>query len=192
MTAGNKVYKTNLVNQGDNFVTAFVTVSYSQAADGDVTLNPFEFLIQNVNGWKGTGTDTGNMLQKIVLKQGEKQLNKIFPSKATGDVENLDGYLRNCKLCGVLSPEQRSYYDTTFYQFQYGYGTQVFTCSMVQPDIASPVGRLSTGPTDFEFHFKDNLKCNLLAKFVFILPRFVTLNPQSASSVVKLNASSYL
>jgi len=192
MTAGNKVYKTNLVNQGDNFLTAFVTVSYSQAADGDVTLNPFEFLIQNVNGWKGTAPDTGNMLQKIVLKQGEKQLNKVFPSKETGDVENLDGYLRNCKLCGVLSPEQRSYYDTTYYQYQNGYGTQVYTCSMVQPDIASPAGRLSTGPAEFEFHFKDNLRCNLLAKFVFILPRFVTLKPQSASSVVKVGASSYL
>jgi len=194
MTAGNKVYKTNLINQGDNFLTALVTISYSQAADGDVTLNPFEFLIQNVNGWKGTVPDTGNMLQKMVLKQGEKQLNKVFPSKEIGgDVQNLDGYLRNCRLCGVLSPEQRSYYDTTYYQYLNGYGTQVWTCSMVQPDIASPVGRLSTGPTEFEFHFKDNLRYNLLAKFVFILPRVVTLHPQSAkSNVVKVEASSYL
>ena len=38
MTAGNKVYKTNLVNQGDNFVTAFVSIMYSKAAEGDVTL----------------------------------------------------------------------------------------------------------------------------------------------------------
>jgi len=167
---------------------------YSKAAEGDVTLNPFEYLIGNVNGWTGEGNDTGNILQKIVLKQGEKQLNKLFPSKedTTGDVENLDGYIRNCKLCGVLNPEQRSYYDTTFHEYSFGYGTQVFTCSMVQADIASPPGRLSSGPTEFEFHFKDNLRHNLLVKFIFILPRYVTLTPQTASNVLKLNANSYL
>ena len=72
MTAGNKVYKTNLVNQGDNFVTAFVSIMYSKAAEGDVTLNPFKYLIRNVNGWTGQGEDTGNILQKNCTKTRRK------------------------------------------------------------------------------------------------------------------------
>ena len=195
MAAGNKVYKRYLINQGDNFLFAFVSVMYSKAAEGDVTLNPFEYLVQNCNGWKGKGTDeTGNILEKIVLKQGEKQLNKIFPNKegSAGAAENSDGYFRNCRLAGVMNGGQRSYYDTTFHQYSYGYGTHWFSCAMVQADIASPAGRLSSGSTDFEFHFKTETKQNLPAKFIFILPRVVPLTPQTASNVVKVNSNSYI
>ena len=55
MTAANKVYKTNLINQGDNFLYAFVSIMYSKAAEGDVTLNPLSIWWKIVMGgqeWK--------------------------------------------------------------------------------------------------------------------------------------------
>ena len=47
MTLGNKTYKTSLVNHGEPFLFAFVSVLYSEAEEGDVTFNPYEYLIHN-------------------------------------------------------------------------------------------------------------------------------------------------
>ena len=48
LTAGNKVHKTNLINQGENFRFVFISLMYSDAAEGNVLLNPFEFLVETL------------------------------------------------------------------------------------------------------------------------------------------------
>ena len=91
-----------------------------------------------------------------------------------------------------MNAEQRSYYNTTFINILMAMALKCLVVRWYMLILQAPPGRLSTGATEFEFHFKDNIKHNLLVKFIFILPRFVTLTPQTASNAVKLNASSYL
>ena len=48
---------------------------------------------------------------------------------------------------------------------------QIKSCALVQPDIVSPAGRLSSGNVDFEFHFEEARNRNLMVKMTFVIPK---------------------
>lgn len=160
LQAGSKTYKTLLINQGEPFLYAFVTLSTADAVEGDVTKNPFEYLLTKIN------RDKTNDVTSIVAKQNQKELNS-YTLKNTLRTD----YSRTARLARVYGPQQKSYYDTTFNQFQLGYGIQLFSCALVQSDISSPAGRIGAGPVEFEFNFEKILDQNLVAKFCFITPK---------------------
>ena len=99
--------------------------------------------------------------------------------------------MRTWRLAGGNNFDQKSLYDTTFNQFSNGYGTQLWSCSLMQADIASPSGRLSSGSVDFEFHFEKTLTKNLLVKFIFLLPKELHLPQCGATGVTKIDSWSY-
>ena len=69
LQGGSKTYKTLLINQGEPFLYAFLTLSTAGAVEGDVTKNPFEYLLTKIN------IDKTNDVTSIVAKQNQKELN---------------------------------------------------------------------------------------------------------------------
>jgi len=183
MTKGNKTYKTSIVNGGDPFLFAFVSLCYSDAVEGNVTLNPFEALVKHVDG----PGDENCALAHITAWQGDRELNRFYPKhQATDHQPTLADYMRTAELAKVNCPLQRSYYDTTFEEFEYGYGHQLFSCALVQADVASPAGRLSTGETEFRFSYTAETKRNLVAKLTYIVPQNLILHKDESDAKYKL------
>ena len=126
-------------------------------------------------------------LAHITAWQGDRELNRLYPKHQTTDQQpTLADYMRTAELAKVNCPLQRSYYDTTFEQFEYGYGHQLYSCALVQSDVASPAGRLSTGETEFRFSYTAETKRNLVAKFTFIVLQTLILHKDESDTKYKL------
>jgi len=175
MVAGNKSYKTIIQNEGNPFMYAFVAVLTTEAVQGNIKSNPFEYRIK---GFNANGT---NALVSIIASQNQKELSKGFPRRsdaagAKGARAILVDYWRTAELTKVFAGQPgQVYWDRTFDQFKGGFGVQLFSCCMVLPSVSSPAGRLTAGPVTFEFIFESNTDQNLIAKLVFLNPKSVHL-----------------